>query len=104
MEIFKKIDKLRVAHGWSFYRLSQESGLSQQTFTQWMNGKTMPTIPALSAVCDAFDISLAEFFADENIIVATPETKELINNWQLLTKDEKESIMSIVYNYIKKKS
>ena len=49
MDYFRKIDKMRVARGWSFYRLSQESGLSQQTFTKWMNGKTTPTLLALQA-------------------------------------------------------
>lgn len=103
MDYFRKIDKMRVARGWSFYRLSQESGLSQQTFTQWMNGKTIPTLPALQAVCDAFEISLAEFFTEDEIIVVTPEVKELFNDWQVLTKEEKASVMAIVKNYIKKR-
>ncbi len=103
MDYFRKIDKMRVARGWSFYRLSQESGLSQQTFTKWMNGKTTPTLPALQAVCDAFEISLAEFFAEDEIIVVTPEVKELFNDWQVLTKEEKASVMAIVKNYIKKR-
>ncbi len=103
MDYFRKIDKMRVARGWSFYRLSQESGLSQQTFTKWMNGKTTPTLLALQAVCDAFEISLAEFFAEDEIIVVTPEVKELFNDWQVLTKEEKASVMAIVKNYIKKR-
>lgn len=103
MDYFRKIDKMRVSRGWSFYRLSQESGLSQQTFTKWMNGKTTPTLLALQAVCDAFEISLAEFFAEDEIIVVTPEVKELFNDWQVLTKEEKASVMAIVKNYIKKR-
>lgn len=103
MDYFRKIDKMRVARGWSFYRLSQESGLSQQTFTKWMNGKTTPTLLALQAVCNAFEISLAEFFAEDEIIVVTPEVKELFNDWQVLTKEEKASVMAIVKNYIKKR-
>lgn len=103
MDFYRKIDNMRVARGWSFYKLSQESGLSQQTFTQWMAGKTIPTIPALKSVCNAYGITLAEFFAEDDLIVATPEVKELFNNWQVLTKEEKASVMAIVKNYIKKK-
>lgn len=102
MDYFRKVDKLRVARGWSFYRLSQETGLSQQTFTQWMNGKTIPTIPALQSVCKAFDITLAEFLAEDDIIVATPENKSLLDNWQLLTKAQKYSIIEIMKNYLNK--
>lgn len=68
-----------------------------------MNGKTTPTLLALQAVCDAFEISLAEFFAEDEIIVVTPEVKELFNDWQVLTKEEKASVMAIVKNYIKKR-
>ena len=103
MDICEKIDKLRVARGWSFYRLSQESGLSQQTFTQWMSNKSKPTLPALTAICQAFEISLAELFADDDILIATPEVKQLINDWQCLSQDEKTSILLVVSNYLKKK-
>lgn len=101
MDIYRKIDKMRIARGWSFYKLSQESGLSQQTFTQWMNGTT-PSIPALKNVCDAFEISLAEFFCEENVIIATPDTKELIENWKMLTNNEKQSVIAIIKNYLNK--
>lgn len=104
MDIYRKIDNMRVARGWSFYKLSQETGLSQQTFTQWMNGKSLPSITALKAVCDAYNISLAEFFAEDDVIVATKEVKDLFKNWQLLTKEEKDSVIAIINNYVKKKN
>jgi len=103
MNIVKKIDEIRVKRGWTFYKLSQESGLSQQTFTKWMEGKTIPTIPALKSVCDAFGITLANFFSDSNTIKITTETKEILENWNYLTKEEKLSIKLIIDNYLKRK-
>ena len=102
MDIVKKIDDIRVKRGWSFYKLAQESGLSQQTFTQWMNKKSTPTISALTAVCDAFGITFSDFFAETNND-ATPETKKIIENWNYLSQDEKRSINLIIDNYIKNK-
>lgn len=102
MDYFEKIDKLRVERGWSFYRLSQETGLSQQTFTQWMNGKTTPTTSALKSVCKAFNLSLAEFFAEDDIIVATPSTKDLLDDWFMLTDSQKQSVLAVIKNYINK--
>ena len=81
MDYFRKIDELRTMRGWSFYKLSQESGLAQQTFTQWMNG-TVPTLKALQAVCDAFDITLAQFFAEGEQVVTSVKEKELLTNWK----------------------
>lgn len=103
MNIIKKIDEMRIKRGWTFYKLAQESGLTQQTFTKWMEGKTTPTIQALKAVCDAFNISLADFFTDGNLIEITPETKIILDNWKHLTKEEKYSIQLIIENYINRK-
>ena len=104
MDIVKKIDNIRVKRGWTFYKLSQESGLTQQTFTKWMEGKTVPTITAIKAVCDAFGITLANFFSENNMIEVTPETKSILENWQHLTIDEQKSIELIINNYITRKS
>ena len=103
MDIVKKIDKIRVQRGWTFYKLSQESGLTQQTFTKWMEGKTIPTIPALKAVCDAFGITLSNFFAENNMVEITPETKSVLENWNYLTKEEQQSITLIINNYINRR-
>lgn len=104
MDIVKKIDKLRVSRGWTFYKLSQESGLSQQTFTQWFNNNTIPTIPALISVCNAFGITLADLFAENNLIEVTPRLQQLYNNWCILSPDEQNSVELIINNYIKNKN
>ena len=104
MDIVKKIDQIRVKRGWTFYKLAQESGLTQQTFTKWMEGQTIPTIPALQAVCDAFGITLANFFAENDMIEITPQTKCVLENWNYLTKEEQESIKLVINNYINRRS
>jgi len=104
MDIIKKIDELRVKKGWTFYKLAQESGLTQQTFTKWMEGKTTPTIPALKSVCDAFDITLANFFAEGELVEVTPDTKIIFDNWIYLTKEEQRSIGLIIENYVNRKN
>lgn len=104
MDIVKKIDDIRVKRGWPFYKLAQESGLTQQTFTKCMEGKTIPTIPALKSVCDAYGITIANFFAENNMVEITPETKSVLDNWNYLTKEEQNSIKMIIDNYINRKN
>ena len=103
MNVVEKIDKIRVQKGWSFYKLAQESGLTQQAFTKWINGNAVPTIPALEAICDAFNISMANLFADNNMIELDDDTKYIFENWNYLSKSQKDSIKSIVENYINNK-
>ena len=55
-------------------------------------------------MCDAYGITLANFFADNNMIEITPETKSVLNNWNYLTKEEQNSIILIIENYINKKN
>lgn len=104
MDIVKKIDEIRVQRGWTFYKLAKESGLTQQTFTKWMEGKTTPTISALKSVCDAFGITLSNFFAENNLVESTPEIKAILDNWNYLTKGEQQSIKLIIDNYLKRKN
>ncbi|MBQ7977863.1 MAG: helix-turn-helix transcriptional regulator [Clostridia bacterium] len=103
MNIVEKIDKMRVARGWTIYKLAQESGLAQQTIHQWFEGGTIPSIPALKSICEAFNVTLAEFFAEHELIEATPQIKELYSKWCCLTHEEQASIQNIVDNYIKSK-
>ncbi len=103
MDIFDKIDKLRVNRGWTIYKLAQESGLSQQTIHQWFDNHSTPTIAAIQAVCEAFGITVAEFFSENELIEATDELKKLYNDWCCLTKDEQTSVKLIIENYIKNK-
>ena len=103
MNIVEKIDKIRIQKGWSFYKLAQESGLTQQTFTKWISGKAIPTLPALEAICKAYDMSLANLFAENQMTELTDDTKYVFENWNYLSNKEKESIKSIIENYISKK-
>lgn len=103
MNIVQKIDKIRVKKGWSFYKLAQESGLTQQTFTKWISGKSTPTIPALEAICKAFEISMANLFAENDMVELTNDTRLVFENWNYLSTTEKESIKLIIENYIKSK-
>lgn len=66
MDILKKINKMRIDRGWSIYRLSTESGVSQSTLTNMFNRETLPSITTLECISSAFGITMSEFFLDES--------------------------------------
>ena len=73
MTILEKIDKLRKERGWSVNNLAMEAMLTQSTVNNLYTRKTEPKISTLTAICNAFGITLAEFFenneqADEKLI------------------------------------
>ena len=65
MNILNKIDALRKERGWSVNNLAMEAMLTQSTLNNLYTRKTEPKLSTLRAICSAFGISLAEFFAEE---------------------------------------
>jgi len=64
MLILEKIDALRRERGWSVNNLAMEAMLTQSTLNNLYMRKAEPKISTLRAICGAFGITLAEFFAE----------------------------------------
>lgn len=57
---------------WSEYQLAEFSGLTQSTISSWYRKNMLPTIPSLTKLCDAFGITLSQFFledSDKNVLL-----------------------------------
>ena len=65
MDINKRIENLRFQRGWSMYELAQEAGITQSTLTSMMKRGTPPKIDTLENICEAFGITLSQFFMDD---------------------------------------
>lgn len=64
MNILDKITELREERHWSEYQLAEKSGLTQSTISSWYRKNMLPSIPSLSKICDAFGISMSQFFLE----------------------------------------
>lgn len=64
-DILRKIDDMRLERGWSVNYLAMEAMLTQSTLNNLYVRETEPKISTLRAICSAFGITLAEFFAEE---------------------------------------
>ena len=77
MDVIKRITELTSERGWSTNRLAQKSGLSASTIANIYRRNTVPSLSTLEALCDAFGITLSQFFAkDTDAVPLTPEQKE----------------------------
>jgi len=106
VNVTKRIDELRTERGWSIYRLSNETGITQQAIHAWYNEgkKAVPSISTLEIVCSAFGITLANFFAEEQLIEITPQIKKHLDNWSMLSDNEKDLVESLIMVINKKKT
>ena len=71
MDTHSKLRQLMSERGWTAYRLAKESGLSESTLANIFKRNTVPSISTLEAVCAAFGISLAQFFAEQDMVELT---------------------------------
>ena len=65
MDVGKRITNLRASKGLTTTALAHKAGLAQSHLRDIELGNKNPTIETLSYICDALEISLAEFFAEE---------------------------------------
>ena len=105
VEVVKRIEELRILKGWSIYRLSMETGLTQQAIHAWYNPnkKTVPSIATLETICESFGISMAEFFTEKYTVEMTPQIKTIYDNWCALPNEERQLIDSLVKKLINHK-
>lgn len=66
INVLERITKMREERHWSEYQLAEKSGLTQSTISSWYRKDMLPTIPSLLKICDAFGISISQFFLDNS--------------------------------------
>ena len=96
MDVHQRLRQLMEQRGWTEYRLAVSSGLSQSTIANLFSRNTIPSIPTLEAICDAFGITLAQFFAEENVYALSPEQQEMFKKWAVLSPEEKEAVDHLI--------
>lgn len=97
MDVIKRIDMLMNERNWSDYKLSAESGLSSSTIANIHRRNTVPSISTLEAICSAFGITLAQFFAeDSHTVQLNKEQQDLFDRWISLTDNQKELVYRII--------
>lgn len=77
MEVTERLDKLLKERNLSIPQLTKKAGLSPKAIYNWYRGSS-PRIKALQQICTALNITLEDFFKEENRIEICKQEKELI--------------------------
>ena len=101
--VIERIEELCMTHQMSRYALSQKSGVSQAAVSALLNRKSVPTIPTIEKICDAFGITVAQFFAkDEPMPELTDDQREMVEIWIRLNERDKEIAKAYMLGLMKK--
>lgn len=97
MNINEKIEKLRFDRGWSMYELAQEAGITQSTLASMIKRGNPPKIDTLSCICEAFGMSLSQFFMeDEQLEILSGVEKELVASFRKLSEDKQMALLELL--------
>jgi Predicted transcriptional regulators len=100
MDVQERIKQLINEKGWSEYKLSKEAHLPQSTISHLFKRNNAPTYPTIEAICRAFGITIAQFFADEGEpVVLTPDQWELLLLWGTLTEEQRQIVKSTMKHF-----
>lgn len=98
IDVLERISYYRTKKGWTEYQLAEESGLTQSTISSWYRKNMIPSVPSLEKICLAFNITLSQFFADNenHCYELTDIQKLLIEESTRLTKEQQLSLIEFI--------
>ena len=95
IDVLERITYLRTQKNWTEYQLAEKSGLTQSTISSWYRKNIIPSIPSLDKICNAFGITLAQFFSiDNENFSLTPLQRELLIESGHLTEEQQSALIT----------
>ena len=96
-DILGMIRKNRETRSWTEYQLAERSGLPQSTISSWYKKGMTPSISSLEKICDAFGLTLSQFFADgEARLALTPEQRGMLDKWTRLSPAQQRALLKLM--------
>lgn len=92
--IAKRITQLRMARNVSEYQMSLELGHSKSYIQSITSGKSMPSAQELFNIADYFDMTLSEFFDEENH--TGPAAQKAIREIRLLNEQDAKLALELI--------
>lgn len=97
VDVLLTIVKYRQERGWSEKRLAEISGVPQTTISSWYRRGIHPQLSSLMRICEAYGITLSQFFAEDCSPVDLTETQaKLIHDWARLDEEQQEIIFRLI--------
>ena len=87
----ERIEGLCKVRGWTYYRLSKESGIAYSTLSTMLHKTNAPSVSTLCKLCDGFGITLSQFFAvEDETALLRRDQKDCLQSWEALSSSGKD--------------
>lgn len=96
MKIGERLRHYRTSKGFTIYRLSKETDISQNHISAIENDKRQPTIDTLERLISPLGITLAELFnQNTDISFLNEKERQLVENYRSMPADNAELILTL---------
>lgn len=98
-DVLGKIERERLKRNWTEYTLAKNSGIAQSTISTWYRKQLQPSITSIEKICAGFDMTLSEFFHEEedgNLQYITEDQHTLYEGWAKLNPSQKQAIVTLI--------
>lgn len=92
IDVLERINELRRERGWTIYKLAEEAMVAQSTMSNMFTRKTLPSLYTLSQICEAFNITMSEFFDDG---VEVSEETRLLSSFRALNEKDRKTVLAL---------
>lgn len=101
IDVLARITQYRLQKNWTEYQLAAASGLTQSTISSWYRKNLLPTLSSLEKICDAFGITLSEFFmtAEEDTFTNTVLQKKILKEVGQLSEEQQKAILKLLKTF-----
>ena len=97
MNVSERLKYYMERRGMTIYALAKASGLPWQTVKNLVNQMNNPTVATVDMLCRGLGITMSQFFSDEEEMISlTAEQKELLEQWNVITEDEKKVFVDLL--------
>ena len=91
IDVLKKIALYRKERGWTEYELAKRS-----TISSWYRKNMQPSLTSLNKIAQAFGLTLSQMLSEEDNIIASPEEKSLLHEWNRLEPQQKKYLLEFL--------
>ena len=87
-------EQVHLPHTWNTDAYSTRN---YRRASSWYKKDMTPSFASLEKICDAFGITLSQFFADgEESVVLTPSQRKMLDKWNCLTEAQHNSLLILM--------
>lgn len=96
IDVLNKITLYRKERGWTEYELAKRSDLPQSTISSWYRKNMQPSLASLDKIAQAFGLTLSQMLSEEDNLIASPEEKAMLHEWNRLEPAQKEYLLKFL--------